>query len=181
MKIKLTPQLAYIIGLWKARRSAEGIGIEGNRGICELFLRECLSLGLAQADKVKFIEPKAQKPRDAPEGAQMHVREKREREDCKIFFYHSAYRAYFDSVLKNELELFRYKNEYSMNFIAGIYDGNGGVGRENGLHYFFGNKADEMVLLRLGMRVKSEKKKVVFLSSADFEAFVKPALKFAKN
>lgn len=175
MKIKLTPQLAYIIGLWKARRAKEGIGVEGNRGICEVFLRECLSLGVAQPDKVKFIEPKAQR---LPLGQE---REKREREDCKVYFYHSAYRAFFDEVVKKELELFRYKNEYSANFIAGIYDGNGGVGRENRLHYFFGTKMDEMLLLRLGMRVKSEKKKVVFLSGGEFEAFVKPALKFARN
>lgn len=175
MKIKLTPQLAYIIGLWKARRTKEGIGIEGNRGVCEVFLRECLAVGIAQPDKVKFIEPK---------GERKNIGEKRirpQREDCKVYFYHSAYRAFFDDVIRRELELFRYKNEYSANFIAGIYDGNGGVGKGNGLHYFFGSKADEMLLLRIGMRVKSEKKTIVFLNGAEFEEFVKPMLKFARN
>ena len=179
MKIKLTPQLAYIIGLWKARRTKEGIGIEGNRGICEVFLRECLSTGIAQPDKVKFIEPKVDEKMDFSQGRLVNVR--REREDCKVYFYHSAYRAFFDGVLKNELELFRYKNEYAASFIAGIYDGNGGVGKGNKLHYFFGNRQDEMLLLRLGMRMKCEKKTVVFLNGAEFDAFVKPSLKFARN
>ena len=56
MKIRLTPQLAYIIGLWKTRRTKEGIGIVGGRKIVEVFLKKIIDAKIAQPDKIQLRE-----------------------------------------------------------------------------------------------------------------------------
>jgi hypothetical protein len=162
MKYNLTPELAYIIGLWKSRRTSEGIGIHGSTEICELFLRECLKLKIAAPDRVKFT----QADREA-------------RMDGKVYFYHTALRAFFDEIVDGELERFKYVNDYSANFIAGMFDGVGGMSHDGKYPYFeYGTKHDEAVLLRLGFRVKREKKRIIVLEKEKFLRFVKPKLKF---
>jgi len=156
MKISLTPKLAYIIGLWKARRTSEGIGVAGNQYIREIFMREAFAIKLAEADKIQLDED-------------------------KVFFYHSAYRKFFDDVVANELDRFAHKNEFSSNYIAGIFDGCGGFIEVNKQRFLFlakASKADEMMFLRLGFRAKKEGGKLVVINSPELLSFITPHLKF---
>jgi len=156
MEIKLTPRLAYVIGLWKTRRTKEGIGIFGGEGIREVFLKGVLGLKLMEARKI-----------------QMH--------ENKIFFYHSAYRAFFEGIVKDQCERFAYRNDYAANYLAGMFDGVGGFDKERGVAYLaVGSMHDEMLLWRLGFRAKKEGKRVMIGKPEEFFEFVKPYLKYVK-
>lgn len=148
MKIKLTPEVSYLIGLWKHCRTREGIGIVGSEEMRTAFLSRAIALGIADASKVKW-------------------------ELSAVYFFHSAYRAFFDSVLKEEVERFCHANDYAAAFLAGLFDGNGEV--EEGKAYFGKwDKNDEMVLMRLNFKTLK----------ADGRLWVGPAevfLKFIKN
>ena len=86
MKIKLTPELAYIIGFWRKRRTFEGIGVRGDKEHVEIFSKEVLEKGLTTPDKLLS-------------------------EDKKVWFFHSAYRKFFQDIEKEQLERFKYLNE----------------------------------------------------------------------
>ncbi len=154
MKISLTPELSYLIGLWQARGSEEGVGICGNRRVCEIFLEEALKTGIAKPDKIQLKED-------------------------KIYFYHSAYRAFFEEVHKERLERFKYRNEFAAHYLAGVFDGCGGI-LEDGRGVFFacGNKEDEMLLLRLGFKAKKVGRRIVVIGKEEFLGFVSRYLKY---
>ncbi|MEM2963003.1 MAG: hypothetical protein QXW70_02770 [Candidatus Anstonellales archaeon] len=153
MKFSLTPALSYLIGLWKARRTAEGIGISGNREICEIFASQAIKLGIAQPNKIQV-------------------------KGKKVFFYHSAYRAFFDSILEERLKRFMHKNEFSANYLAGLFDGCGGFKNSIAIFFSKADLEDEMILLRLGFKVKRTGKHLVVLDTKNFFEFVKGHLKF---
>ena len=231
MKAKLTPKIAYLIGLWKARRTKEGIGIGGNQKICNIFIEHAIKAGVAQADKIQIREPEPEEKKeddrqegglkaevkteeledkteenkevpavaiekkeeitevvkkndDTPATAQEEKKEfqaeMRKPRTTKVFFYHSAYRAFFDDVVKNRLERFKYKNEFAAQYLAGMFDGCGGVGKKEEIAYFSSlDKTDEMILLRLNFRLKRMGKKV-FVGKKEFFSFAGGYLKYFK-
>src|SRR5271157_4405037 len=102
MKIKLTPELSYIIGLWRKSRCSEGLGVEGNKSILEIFSQEALEKQLTTSDKMLTG-------------------------DEKVYFYHTAYRKFFQQIEKEQLERFKYLNEYAANYLAGMFDAAGAI------------------------------------------------------
>jgi hypothetical protein len=207
MKIRLTPQLAYIIGLWKTRRTKEGIGIAGGRKIVEVFLKKIIDAKIAQPDKIQIreVEMLVDKEGEGSEkwksanlasvrtvdGKNANVATgnatdaigvenkpafaKKIRRETDVYFYNSAYRAYFDEVCKNAADIFVHKNEYAAQYLAGMFDGCGGVHEADGTIYLSsGSTRDEMVLLRLGFRAKKIRGKIVVLKPDPLVAFIKP-------
>lgn len=128
MKIKLNPQLSYLIGLWKFSRTSEGLGVVGNADLQQAFLSAAIAAGIAKADQIQTKGEKA-------------------------FFYHSAYRAFFDATLSREDEAFAHANDYSAAFLAGLFDAVGGV-HDAQVGLSRADKRDEIVLLRLNFRIK---------------------------
>lgn len=160
MKFTMSPNRAYLLGLWKGRRTKEGVGVEGHHEVCETFLKLCLDEKLCQPDKVKFEEPKAKG------------------EPSKCYFYNSAVRAWLDSEMKKREERLRFRNEFAANYFAGLFDGKGGFwddGKEK-FCYIIGDRMDEIILLRLDFRVKKERGKIAIISQ-DFYGWIKPYLK----
>ena len=156
MKFTMNPARAYLLGLWKGRRTKEGVGVEGHREVCEAFLKLCLDEKLCQPDKVKYEE------------GEMH----------KCYFYNSAVRAWLDSEMEKRQERLRFKNEFAANYFAGLFDGKGGWwddGKEK-FCYVIGDRTDEMILLRLDFRVKKERGKIAIISQ-DFYGWIMPYLK----
>ena len=148
MKIKLTPELSYVIGLWKLRRTKEGIGIDGNQYLREAFVKAVLDAKLTDTKKLQI-------------------------EGNKIFFYHTAYRKFFQDVLKEEDERFRYQNDYAKAFFAGLFDSKGGYSKDGKMVYIVdADKQDEMAALRLGFRAKLFKKQLMITDKSIFLAFV---------
>lgn len=156
MKLTTNPTRAYLLGLWRGRRTKEGVGVEGHREVCDAFLKLCLDEKLCQPDKVKFEEGPVN----------------------KCYFYNSAVRAWLDSEGQKREERLRYRNEFAANYFAGVFDAKGGFwgeGKEK-FCYIIGDREDEIVLLRLGFRVKKEGGKIAIISR-DFYGWVMPYLK----
>ena len=126
MKIKLTPELSYIIGFWRKRRTREGIGIYGDDEYLELFSKEILEKELTTSKKILHDED-------------------------RIYFYHTAYKKLFKQIEKEQCERFKYLNDYAASYLAGMFDSIGNIDSEAGILYFEkARRSDEMLLMRLG-------------------------------
>ena len=131
MKVKLTPELAYIIGFWRKRRSFEGLGVHGDGLYLQIFSQEVLDKGLTISTKLLTAEH-------------------------RVYFFHSAYRKFFQEVEKEQLERFKYMNEYAASYLAGIFDSSGEVDSSGKICINKANREDEMLLLRLGFTSRRE-------------------------
>ncbi len=147
MKIKLDPALSYLIGAWKWVRTKEGIGVRGTPEFVEVFVSRVVKAGLADADKIQLSGDRA-------------------------YFYHTAYRLFFENTLKREDEAFCHANDYAAAFLAGLFDSVGKM-EDGQVVLSHCDKRDEMVLLRLGYRVVWKEKRAYVLPVDQFLKFIK--------
>ena len=77
MKVKLTPELSYLIWFWRKCHNREGLGVYGASELLELFTKTALELGLTTSDKLLTDEK-------------------------KVYFYHTAYRKFFQEVEEDQ-------------------------------------------------------------------------------
>ena len=156
MKVKLSSGLAYIIGLWKARRTREGIGIVGNSHMQEIFIKCLLDEKIAAPEKIRL-------------------------QGESVIFHHSAYREFFREFASEPHERMKSRNDKSAAYLAGLFDGCGGV--KNGIPYFARmSPEDEMLVARLGFVYLRMREKVIIAKrdADEFMYFVKPYLKLVK-
>ncbi|MFA5076962.1 MAG: hypothetical protein WC488_00875 [Candidatus Micrarchaeia archaeon] len=148
MKIKLTPELSYLIGMWSRRRSKEGLGMEGGKELQQVFAQKVLELGLTASDKLLSDEN-------------------------KVYFYHGKYRKFFQEIESEKLERYKYINEYSASYLAGLFDAVGGIS-ESGVVYLerFGGM-DEILLMRLGFPNRPKEGKLVIGRPKAFLLFIR--------
>jgi len=156
MKIKLTPELSYIIGLWRKRQSFEGLGVKGSPELLEVFSKEVLNQEMTTPDKIVS-------------------------EETRVYFYHTAYRKFFADIEKEQLERFKYLNEYAANYLAGLFDAVGNISPEGVVSFTKLRKEDEILLLRLGFNVKKRDGRFVIEKPVIFLAFIKNYVKLFKN
>ena len=156
MKIKLTPELSYIIGLWRKNRSLEGLGVTGGSSLLEIFSKEVLEKGLTTSDKMLT-------------------------EKNKVYFYHTAYRKFFQQIEKEQLERFKYLNEYAANYLAGLFDSVGHVDERGIVSLHKANRQDEMMLLRLGFVAKRKGDLLIMERPVVFLTFIKGYVKIMKD
>ncbi|MBI5227129.1 hypothetical protein HY988_00945 [Candidatus Micrarchaeota archaeon] len=156
MKIKLTPELSYIIGLWRKNRCFDGIGVKGDKTLLEVFSKLVLDAKLTTSDKLLA-------------------------EDEKVYFYHTAYRKFFQEVEKEQLERFKYLNDYASSYLAGVFDGSGQIDERGVVSLSFANSQDELLLLRLGFISRRRADRLVIEKPLVFLAFIKNYLKIKNN
>ena len=156
MKIKLTPDLSYIIGLWRKSRCPEGIGVEGDREVVLVFSQEVLEKQLTTSDKLLTG-------------------------DEKVFFYHSAYRKFFQQVEAEQLDRFKYINEYAASYLAGMFDAAGGIDERGVVSIYRSTRQDEMMLLRLGFQSRRRGERLIIERPLIFLAFIKNYVKVKKG
>ena len=156
MKIKLTPELSYVIGLWRKARCVEGLGVRGSKEVIEVFSKEALDKELTTSDKLLST-------------------------DNKVYFYHTAYRKFFQEVEKEQLERFKYLNEYAANYLAGMFDVTGHIDDRGVVSMWNSNKQDEMMLLRLGFQTRRRGERVVIERPVVFLTFIKNYVKVFKD
>lgn len=156
MKIKLTPELAYIIGFWRKRKTFEGVGVRGEKDMLEIFSKEVLDKKLTASDKLLTNEK-------------------------KVYFYHSAYRKFFQDIEKEQLERFKYLNEYAANYLGGLFDSVGGIDDRGMVYFEKTNRQDEILLLRLGFGSKWKKEKMVIEKPRAFLTFIMNYVKLFKD
>ncbi len=137
MKTKLKPKICYLAGLLsKSGEVKNAIGITTSiEEIEHRFLDICLKELKIEPNKI-IIEDN-QRSRH-------------------IFFYNSRLRKELDKIIERETIIFKYRNEYSANYIAGMYDIAGHI--QNGSLVI--NKLspkDQMMFENLGLRTDSNK------------------------
>lgn len=154
MRPRLSPELSYVIGLWGLRRTKEGIGVRGKE-IAATFVNEATKLGLIKPGKIQYKEN-------------------------AVFFYHSKWRKFFQEIWKERMDRFKYLNEYSANFLAGIFDVSGKID-EKGIVRIEGFEEDEMVLSRLGFKPKRKGKLIIVGNPHAFLKFIYDFLKLKKG
>ena len=98
--MKLTKELAYMIGFWKMRSTREGIGVVGGPETRQKFVLEILKLKLTTPEKF-FLD------------------------ENFVLFHHIKYRRFFLDVAKNQDELFARKNKLTVAYVRGMYDSRG--------------------------------------------------------
>lgn len=148
MKIKLSPELSYLIGLWRKSRCPDGLGVEGGKEILEIFTQEVLERQLAPPDKILTGED-------------------------KVYFYHTAYRKFFQQIETEQLERFKYLNEYAANYLAGMFDAVGAIDERGVVSFGYPTKQDEMMLLRLGFQTRRKADRLVIERPVLFLTFIK--------
>lgn len=156
MKIKLSPELAYVIGLWRKRRSFEGLGVKGDESLLQTFSQEALDRQLTTSDKLLTTED-------------------------KVYFYHTAYRKFFQEVEEEQLERFKYLNEYSANYLAGMFDAAGEVTEKGVVMIHRCNQQDELLFLRLGFQTRKVSDRMILERPLVFLAFIKNYVKVTKE
>ncbi len=156
MKIKLTPELSYLIGLWSRRRCAEGLGIAAGKELQQVFAQQVLGQKLTESDRLLSDE-------------------------SKIYFYHRKYRKFFQEIEQEKLERYKFINEYSASYLASVFDAAGGIS-EQGVVYLerFGN-ADELLLMRLGFPPRRMDGKMAIGRPKAFLAFIRNYTKLFSN
>ena len=149
MKIKLTPELSYIIGLWRGRKAKEGLGVFGSDDVIQVFSMEVIKQGLTPPNKLQMRDERA-------------------------FFYHSKLRLFFQEIAKERLERYKYENKFSASYLAGRFDSTGGYNNDNKSIYLAqSDKVDEMVILRLGFKAKLVGKKIIIIDKEKFLDYIK--------
>jgi hypothetical protein len=156
MKVKLSPELSYIIGLWRKSRCNEGIGIRGEKDKLEVFSKEVLERQLITPDKLLTGTD-------------------------KVYFYHTAYRKFFQQVEEEQLERFKYLNEYAASYLAGMFDGTGNIDDKGIVSLSFANKQDEVMLLRLGFVTRRRSDRLIIERPAIFLTFIRNYVKIFKD
>lgn len=156
MKIKLTPELSYLIGLWRKSRCKDGLGVEGDKIVLELFSKEALEKQLTTPDKMLSGED-------------------------KVYFYHTAYRKFFQQIEAEQLERFKYLNEYAANYLAGMFDSSGWIDERGVVSIGQSTKQDEMMMLRLGFVAKRRGDRLIIDRPVVFLTFIKNYVKKYKD
>jgi hypothetical protein len=156
MKIKLTPELAYIIGLWRKKKSFEGLGIRGEGKLLEVFSQEVLAQQLTTPDKLLSDER-------------------------KIYFYHTAYKKFFTEIEAEQLERFKYLNEYAASYLAGMFDAVGNISEDGIVSFSKMGKEDELLLWRLGFKTRRKKELIIIERPIILLAFIKNYVKVSKD
>ncbi len=149
MKIKLGPEVYYVAGLLsKTNEENNAIGIRtGIREVEERFVE--IALKDFKIDPRKILVE--------PEGNHNHV-----------YFYHSQIAKQLKLLIKSESKIFKKKDTKSENYVAGMFDAAGHMGK-NDFRIKGISPADAMMLESLGVHTKGDK----ILNIANFIALVK--------
>ena len=90
-------------------------------------------------------------------------------------------RKFFQDVEKNQLERFKYLNDYSANYLAGIFDAAGNIDEKGIVSLEKMTKEDEVLFLRLGFKTRRKKDVLVMERPLIFLAFIKNYTKLFKG
>jgi hypothetical protein len=155
MKIRLSPELSYVIGLWGYSKSEKGIGTRGSDELIEAFIQSCLALKLTEIKKIIYAENEA-------------------------LFYNSAMQKFFAQVWGKRPERFKYGNDYAAAYLAGVFDAVGDIsGGKLALRHI--DVVDKTLLANLRMHPSEGRGGVVVGKDKAFLKFISPYVKVNKD
>jgi hypothetical protein len=134
MKAKLTPSICYMAGLLsKSKNERNAVGIR---------------TGLEELEK-KFIEIAMKEFEIEPNRILI------EEVDGKrhIYFFHSRVAKRLNEIIGKEDKVFKVKNTFSSNYLAGMFDAAGGFGKES-MYIRDLKPVDEVMLANLGIHTR---------------------------
>ncbi|MGC8649135.1 MAG: hypothetical protein ACP5UN_02870 [Candidatus Micrarchaeia archaeon] len=155
IKLKLNPKIAYFLGLFEYSYSASLdepiIGIMSNK---KEIITEFTTIAVNELD----IEPN-----------KIMFEHKKDFE--KAYFYNSKLKKLMKRELERKLHIFKYKNEYSLNYLRGIYDAAGGIDK-NGIYIINLKIDDALVMENLGIHTLQKESKHYIINKNTFMRFI---------
>jgi len=131
MPTKLTPELCYMAGIVSKTRQAEKsmVGINTTiDDVVENFVEVALKMGI-DTKKIMIEDVDGVK---------------------HVYFFHSKLAKQIREIVEKQTKIFKYNNEFSASFLAGMFDSSGKISRGKLLLSGM-SAADQMVLENLGV------------------------------
>jgi hypothetical protein len=148
-KLKLSPKVSYMLGIYSMNKMAgQPISVSTrNGGVIEKFVKIAIGELGVEANKIMLNESGAA-------------------------FYNSRLRKLFDRALERRRNTFKYLNDYSGNYVAGLFDCNGGMDRK-GLFIRKIDVHDGLVLEDLGVHTRVQGSKSYIMNENALVALIK--------
>lgn len=141
--MKLTKDLAELIGFWKMRKTKKGVGIIGNVQVQEKFIKKVLDLKLVPPEKIVANEK-------------------------AVWFSHIKIKNFFEKTVKNQADIFDRRNNITAAYLRGMYESRGEGAAIEGLSF-----NDQLLIERLGFITKKKDDKVLIRDIEKFKEFIK--------
>lgn len=147
-KLKLSPSVSYILGVYGAGARKLPIGLHtDNSDMLERFIRISINdLGI-EANKILL-------------------------EDNGASFYNSKLKKLFDKALERRTKTFKYLNDYSGSYLAGLFDCNGGFDRK-GMFIRNLDALDALLMENLGIHLKHQGSKAYVMNENAFVGLIR--------
>ena len=148
-KLKLTPLTSYALGVYSANKGNDGpIGVAtmDNR-IIEKFIKIAIEELGVEPNKILVKEH-------------------------EVHFYNSMIRKLFDRALERRTKTFRYANDYSGSYVAGLFDCLGGIDRK-GMYIRNLDAHDGLLLENLGIHTKQQGSKSYVMDERTLVSLIK--------
>lgn len=150
-KLKLNPAVSYMLGLYNYNKSA-AIGLTtDNAEVLQKFVKLVMEQFEILPNKI-IIE--------------------QEDELMQAYFYNSKLKKLLDAALERKGKIFKYKNDYSANYFAGIFDVIGGKDKM-GLYLRGLQTSDYILLENIGIHTSADGNKYHITSGNTFVSFIK--------
>lgn len=149
--MKLTKEIAELIGFWKMRRTRKGVGVIGNVSIQEKFVKKVIDLKLVPPEKIVADEKAA-------------------------WFSHIKIKNFFEKTVKKEAEIFDRKNNISAAYLRGMYESTG-----EGPVIKKATFQDQLLIERLGFTTKKKGDAILIRDFESFKNFIYPKISENKN
>ena len=149
-KLPMSPDMSYMLGICSFGKDDPSISvISRSDEVIERFVRIALSEFGVEPQKILVSEEDGLK---------------------KVLFYHSTAKRLMKRALDEREHIFKYKNDYSGSYFAGLFDARG-HGSPKGVMTGTRDMRDIIVLERLGFRVNRSGK---VQNANDYLKFIKP-------
>ncbi len=150
-KLKLNPKISYVLGVY-AYNKGKAIGVvTHNDEIITRFVKVALDEFEIEPTKILIEEDDGEK---------------------RAYFYHSKLKKLFDKALETRERIFKYRNDYSANYFAGIFDMIGGRDPK-GLFLKELEERDGQLLEFLNFHTKKNGSKTYIVNENTFASFIK--------
>ncbi|MFI5412528.1 MAG: hypothetical protein ACHQX1_01405 [Candidatus Micrarchaeales archaeon] len=150
-KLKLNPSVSYVLGLCSYNKGqAIGIVTKSNEVLAR-FVKTSIDEFEIEPNKILVEEDEG---------------------ETRAYFYNSKLKKHFQNALDRREKIFQYKNNYSANYFAGIFDM---IGGRDAKGLFFRNieERDGQLLEMLGFHTTKRGSKTYVMNENTFYSFIK--------
>jgi len=159
-KLTISPDTSYMLGIYSCNSNYDNISLStSNEEMIERFVKIALFNLDVKMENMNIV--------DEDKYFQATIR-------------NSKVKKLLDNALKIRDKIFKYKNEYSASYFAGIFDCNGAIDR-NGIFLKRMGNYDVVLLERIGFHTKTSSNKTYIKNDMDFIMFITPCSIKAKT